>query len=48
MSTRESWDQGDLIGRFFAYWAIVYYGQVLFENYRSSQTIWAAFFHGKS
>jgi hypothetical protein len=28
-------DQGDRIGRVFAQWAIVYFGQ-LFENYRSS------------
>jgi hypothetical protein len=27
--------QGDQIGRIYAYWAIVYFGQFLFENRRS-------------
>jgi hypothetical protein len=35
--------QGGQIGRIFAYWAIVFFGQ-LFENYRSSANSWATFF----
>jgi hypothetical protein len=34
--------QGDQIGRIFAQWAIVYYGQ-FFENYRSSRHFCATF-----
>jgi hypothetical protein len=39
--------QGDQIGRIFAYWAIVFFGQ-FFENYRRGTNSWATFFHGKS
>jgi hypothetical protein len=39
--------QGDQIGRILAYSVIVYFKQ-LFENYRSSATFWATFFHGYS
>jgi hypothetical protein len=35
--------QGDQIGRIFAHWAIVFFGQ-LNENYRSSANSWATFF----
>jgi hypothetical protein len=36
--------QGDQIGRIFAYWAIVYFGQFS-ENYRSSPQLRGYFFH---
>jgi hypothetical protein len=36
--------QGDQIGRIFAFWAIVFFGQNL-ENYRNSANFWATFFH---
>jgi hypothetical protein len=35
-------NQGDQIGRIFAHWALVVFGQ-LFENYRSSPYFWAIF-----
>jgi hypothetical protein len=35
--------QGDLIGRIFGYWAIVFFGQI-FESYRSYAYSWATFF----
>jgi hypothetical protein len=38
--------QGDQIGRFFAHWTTVYFGQ-LFENYKSSTNSWAACSRGK-
>jgi hypothetical protein len=38
-------DQGDQVGRIFAYWAIVYFGQFL-ENHRSSPNSWLICFHG--
>jgi hypothetical protein len=38
-------DQGDQIGRIFAYWAIVYFGQFI-ENYGSSPDFCAPFSHG--
>jgi hypothetical protein len=34
--------QADPIGRFFAHWVIVYFGQ-FFENYKSRPHIWDAF-----
>jgi hypothetical protein len=34
--------QGDQIGRIFAPWVIVYFGQ-FFENYRSSPHFWSTF-----
>jgi hypothetical protein len=37
-------EQGDRIGRNFAYWAIVYFGH-FFENYKSGPKFWATFFH---
>jgi hypothetical protein len=40
-------NQGDQIGRVFAQWEIVYFGQ-WFKNYRSSAHFWATFFHGTS
>jgi hypothetical protein len=40
-------DQGDQIGRIFACWATVYFGQC-FENYRSGAKMWTTFFHGTS
>jgi hypothetical protein len=36
------WLQGDQIGRIFAQWAIIYYGQFL-ENYRCSPHFWVTF-----
>jgi hypothetical protein len=39
-------DQGDHIGRIFAYWAFVYFGQ--FFYYRTSPNICATLFHGES
>jgi hypothetical protein len=33
--------QGDRIGRFFAHWVIVYFGQC-FENYRTCTILWAS------
>jgi hypothetical protein len=38
--------QGDQIGRIFAHWVTVYFGQ-LFENYRRGSFFWATFFHDK-
>jgi hypothetical protein len=38
--------QGDQIGRIFAYWAILFIGQ-LFENYRNSTFLGDTFPHGK-
>jgi hypothetical protein len=38
-----AFDQGDQIGRIFAQWAIVYFGQ-WFENYIQSANFWATFF----
>jgi hypothetical protein len=40
-------NQGDQIGRIFAYWAIVFFGQFI-ENYRISANSWATFFHSIS
>jgi hypothetical protein len=40
-------DQGDQIGRIFAYWTIVFFDQFI-ENYTSSANSWAAFFHSTS
>jgi hypothetical protein len=40
-------NQGDQIGRIFARWAIVYFGQ-FFENCRSSPNFRAAIFSGKN
>jgi hypothetical protein len=37
-------NQGDQIGRIFAYWAIVYLGQI-FESYISSPNYRATFFN---
>jgi hypothetical protein len=37
--------EGDQIGRFFAYWAIVYFG-LCFENYRNNPNYLATFCHG--
>jgi hypothetical protein len=37
--------QGDQIGRIFAQWVIVFFGQFL-ENYRSITSIFGYFFHG--
>jgi hypothetical protein len=37
-------EQGDHIGRFFACWSIVYFGQRL-ENYRRSAQFWATLSH---
>jgi hypothetical protein len=34
--------QGDHIGRIFAYWVIVYFGQ-WFKNYRGSANFWVTF-----
>jgi hypothetical protein len=39
---KESLDQGDQIGRIFAYWTIVFFGQFL-ENCKSSPQIFATF-----
>jgi hypothetical protein len=39
--------QGDQIGRIFARWAIVFFGQI-FKNYRKSLNSWPAYFQGKS
>jgi hypothetical protein len=39
--------QGDQIGRVFAPWAIVYFGEFL-ENHRSSQKLRATFFQCKN
>jgi hypothetical protein len=39
--------QGDQIGRFFAAWVIVFFGQ-FFVNYRLSPNFWGYFFHGKN
>jgi hypothetical protein len=39
--------QGDHIGRIFAYWAIVYFGQFV-VNYKSRRNFVAAFYHRKS
>jgi hypothetical protein len=36
-----------LIGLIFAYWANVYFGQIL-ENYTSSPNVWAIVYHSKS
>jgi hypothetical protein len=38
--------QGDQIGRIFAFWVIVYYGQFC-ENDISSPNFWASFINGK-
>jgi hypothetical protein len=38
--------QGDTIGRNFAHWANVFYGQVI-ENYIFSPNLWATIFHDK-
>jgi hypothetical protein len=40
-------DQGDQIGRIFAYWAIVYFEQFI-KLHRRSPDIWTAYFHEKS
>jgi hypothetical protein len=42
-----SQEQGDQIGRIFAYWAMVNFGH-FFENYRSSINILGTLFHGKN
>jgi hypothetical protein len=39
-------NQGDQIGRIFAYWATIYLGH-FDENYRKSTNCLATFFHGK-
>jgi hypothetical protein len=39
--------QGDLIGRIFDYWAIVYFGK-LFVIYRVNKKNWATFFSDKN
>jgi hypothetical protein len=39
--------KGDQIGRIYAQWAIVYFGQC-FENYWSGANFWATLFHGTS
>jgi hypothetical protein len=36
-------EQGDQIGRIFAQWTIVYFGQ-FFDNYKSGQHFYASFF----
>jgi hypothetical protein len=38
-------DQGDQIGRIFAQWVDVYFGQLL-QNYRSIPQIWATLLYG--
>jgi hypothetical protein len=38
--------QGDQIGRIFAFWVIVYFGQFL-ENNKRSPNDWTTFSHGK-
>jgi hypothetical protein len=40
-------NQGGMIGRIFAYWAIVYFGH-WFENYGSRANFWDTCFHGSS
>jgi hypothetical protein len=42
--TKMVFEQGDQIGRIFAFWVIVFFGQ-LFENFQSSANF-RAFFHG--
>jgi hypothetical protein len=44
---KEDVEQGDQIGRIFALWAIVFFGQ-FFENFISSPNFWVTVFHGKS
>jgi hypothetical protein len=39
-------EQGDQIGRIFAFWVIVYFGQFL-ENNKRSPNDWITFSHGK-
>jgi hypothetical protein len=36
-----------VIGRIFAYWEVIFDGQI-FENDRSSSNFWGTFFHGNS
>jgi hypothetical protein len=43
----EAGRQGDQIGRIFAHWAIVYFGQ-FFENDRRSLNFLATFFHDEN
>jgi hypothetical protein len=38
---------GDQIGRIFAHWAIIYFGQ-WFEKLQKENIFWAAFSHGTS
>jgi hypothetical protein len=40
-------NQGDQIGRMFAYGAIIFFWK-FFENYRMSINTWISFFHGES
>jgi hypothetical protein len=37
------WNQGELIGRIFAYWAIVYFGQY-FDNYVPKSSTFLGYF----
>jgi hypothetical protein len=46
VGTRFRFVQGDQIGQIFAFWVIVYFGQItFFQNYSSSQSIWTAFYN---
>jgi hypothetical protein len=40
-------NQGDQIGRIFAYWSIIYFG-LYFETYRCNANFWTTFFYGTS
>jgi hypothetical protein len=41
------WNQGEQIGRIFAYWVLAYFGQFR-ENYGNSPNLCATLFYGKS
>jgi hypothetical protein len=42
------WEQGDRIGRIFAYWLSVFFGTGFLKNTKVATKIWSTFFHGKS